>query len=196
MKRVSLGIVSIILVLVLSSCVNMNGNIKPIRTEVLNFDIQTAKQMIVKGDKIISDIVVRDSVSRQEYNQFLSTMTDTYDGYIDVKWENMFFNNKEFEDNKVTTLQLQKNVFYPTIYHKDIEIVSAKITNTYYQNEFFDTSFLSIREDYLGEDINLKDWYREYIYTKNDKNDWVFYGFGGVMNFTGENFTPCYLPVK
>lgn len=42
-------------------------------------------------------------------------------------------------------------------------------------------------------DTKLKDWYREYICKKNDQGNWVFYGFGGEMNFTGENFTPEYL---
>jgi hypothetical protein len=196
LRNIFLGIASIIFVLLLSSCASTGDKIVPIRTEIVDFDMQTAKQMIEKGDKLISDIAIKDKISRQEYTQFLSKIKNIYDGYKEVKWEDMLFYNNEFEDSNITTLHLQENVFYPTIYNQDIEVAYAKITNTYYKNEFFDTSFLSIREEYLGRNIKFKDWYREYFYKKNDKGNWIFYGFGGEMNFTGEDFTPDYLKLK
>lgn len=196
MKKIFLFIAFIISTLVLSSCANNGNKIEPIRTEVVEFDMQKAEKMIGKGDKIISDIAVKDKVLRLEYNQFLSNIEDAYDGYKEGKWEYICFYNEEFEDSKLDILSLQNHVFYPTMYHQNIELVSAKITNTYYQNKFFDTSLLTIREEYLGEDIKLKDWYREYTYNENDKGNWVFYTFGGRMNFIDGNFIPNYLKLK
>lgn len=196
MKKVFLVITSIIFILFFSSCGSDDGKIKPIKTEVIDFDIQTSKQMIEKGEKIIVDITNKDTVSRQEYNQFLSDIADAYDGYEDMKWEYIFFYNKEFEDEQIEMLHLNNDMFYPTMYHEDVEVVSAQITNTYYQDEFSNTSFLIIREEYLGNDNNLKGWYREYLYQKNDKGEWVFSNFGGQMNFLGEGFTSDYLELK
>jgi hypothetical protein len=196
LKKAFIVIASVISILVVSSCASTHDKIEPIRIEVVYFDKQTAKQMIEKGDKIISDIAVKDKISRKEYIQFLSKIADAYNGYKDEKWEYMFFYNNEFEDNKIDTLHLNKNVFYPTIYHQDIEVVSAKITNTYYKEKFLNNSLLTIREEYLGGDVKFKDWYREYNYKKDDKGSWVFRNFGGQMNFMGENFTSNYLKLK
>jgi hypothetical protein len=196
LKKVILIIASIIYTLILSSCTNTSDKIKPISSEVVNFDMELAKQMIEKGEKIIVDITLKDSVSREEYNQFLSNIIDAYDGYEEIEWNYMFFYNTEVDDNKIDTLRLQNEVFYPTIYHQNIEIVSAIITNTYYENKFFNNSFLTIREEYLGEDSKLNNWYREYTYRKDDNGNWVFYAFGGEMNFADENFIPNYLELK
>ena len=93
-------------------------------------------------------------------------MDVVYDEYEDVEWEYIFFYNNEIEDKQVETLHLNKTMFYPTVYHEGVGVVSAQIESTYYENEFFNKSVLIIREEYLGEDANLRDWYREYIYQK------------------------------
>ena len=196
MKKVFSFIVLIIFSLILSSCTSDNNKIEPIKTETVDFDMQIAKQMIEKGEKIISNIAVKEKVSRQEYNEFLRNVADAYDGYKEMQWEYMFFYNNEFENTNIDTLRLQGNMFYPTIYHQGIEIVSAKVTNTYYQNEFFNTSILTIREEYLGQDSKIKDWFREYIYKNDDKGNWIFHTFSGTVNLSGENFTPAYLTFK
>lgn len=199
MKRSFLIFISIIITLTLSSCGTTGSKtkpIKPIKTEAVDFDINVATQMVKKGEKIIADITIKDTVSRQEYKQFLNDMDDAFDGYKEVQWEYMFFYNKEFEDEQISILHLNKDIFYPTVYHKDIEVVSAKIVNTYYEDEFFNRSILTIREEYLGEDNKLKDWYREYLYKKNNEGKWVFYAFGGHVNLSSEGITSDYLELK
>jgi hypothetical protein len=186
----------IIFTLMICSCGNNGGKIEPIKTEVIDFDIQIAKQMIERGEKIIADISVKDTVTREEYYKFLSDMNDAYDGYEDGKWEYMFFYNHEFEDEQIETLHLNKNTFYPTIYHEDVEVVSAQIINSYYQDEYFNTSILVIREEYLGEDSNLKGWHREYLYRKDDEDKWTLWGLRGQRNFLGGVFTSDYLRLK
>lgn len=93
----------------------------------LNTDV--AKAMIEEGEKLIVDLIARDKVSREEYNKFVLDIADAYDGYTDVKWGYLFFYNDEVDDNKTDTLRIKNDFFYPTIYHRDIEIVSAIITN-------------------------------------------------------------------
>lgn len=176
----------------LYSCGNAGSQMKPIKTELIDFDIGVATQMVGKGEKIIVDTTVKDTVSRQEYKQFLNDLHTAYDGYEEAQWEYMFFYNEEFEDEEVLTLHLNKDMLYPTIYHEDVEIVSAQVENTYYQDEFFNRSILTIREEYLGKDSKLEGWHREYLYKKNE-DKWLFYTFSGQVNLSGEGLTSDYL---
>ncbi len=197
MKRGFLIIVSITIALISCSCGSTGSKIvKPEKVEVIDFDIRTAEQMIEKGDRIIADITVKDTVSRQEFDQFLSNITQAYDGYEKESWKYMFFYDSEFEDEKIETLHLNKDMFYPTLYHKGVEVVSAKITNTYYKDESPDTSILAIREEYSGKDKKLDGWYREYRYQKDEKGEWIFSGFDGQINFLGDGFKSDYLELK
>jgi hypothetical protein len=180
----------------LGSCENTSHELKPIKTETTDFNINTATQMIKTGEKIFADISIKDTISRHEFNTFLNEIDDAYNGYKEAPWAKMFFYYEEFMDEKITTLRLNKEMFYPTIYHKDVEIVSAQIINTYYQDEHLNTSILHIREEYLGDDNKLKDWSREYLYQKNDENKWVFYQFRGQINFLGDGITSDYLELK
>lgn len=152
--------------------------------------------MIKKGEKAIAYIATKDIVSRQELNQFLKDMDDAYEGNDEEQWGYMFFYNNEIEDEQIALLHLNQDMFYPTIYHEDVEIVSAQIKNTYYKEEYLNTSILTIREEYLGEDSKLEGWYREYLYQKSEEDKWVCNHFGGQMNFLGEGFTSDYLKLK
>ncbi|HHV09877.1 MAG TPA: hypothetical protein GXX75_06325 [Clostridiales bacterium] len=196
MRRSFFVFLIIFFTLTLCSCTNTGRQLEPLRTETVDFDINTAAQMVQKGEKIIADISLKDTVTRDEFNQFLAALDEAYNGYEDAQWEYMFFYNEEFEDEQSAVLHLNKDMFYPTIYHKDVEIVSAQIKNEYYQDESFNNSILTIREEYLGEDNKLKGWYRECLYKKNDKDEWVFYAFGGQINFGEEGITSDYLGLK
>jgi len=196
LRRIFLVFESIILTLILSSCASTVSKIEPIKTELIYFDINTAIKMIEEGEKIIADITIKDTVSRQEYNQFLCDMDDAYDGYEEVQWQFMFFYNNEFENEEISTIHLNKEMLYPTIYHENVKVVSAKIENTYYQDENLNSSILIIREEYLGDDSRLEDWYREYLYQKNSEDEWVFYAIGGQINLSGEGITSDLLEIK
>lgn len=196
MKKYCLICTIITITLFLVSCGNTSKKPKLVQKENYDFNINTATQMIQEGEKIIKDISLKSTVSRESFNQFLTDMNDVYNGYEDVQWEYIFFNNKEIDDEHVKELHLNKNNFYPTSYHKDIEVVSAKVTNTYYQEKFFNHSLLTVREEYSGNDSKLKGWYREYLYEKNEDEKWIFYGFGGEMNLAEDGFRPDYLAFK
>lgn len=198
MKTLTLAAISFIFLITLSSCTRIvyGSQIEPIKTEVTDFNLQEAQKMIKSevGEKLIVDISTKDAVTRQEFDSFITAMHNQYND--NSPWAMMFFNNTEFEDESVNIIHLNKKMFYPTIYHENIEIVSAKVTHIYYEDETLDLIFLSIRIEYTGEDSNLKGWYRENIYRKVD-NTWVFDNFGGSqLNFLGDEFTPVYLKLK
>ena len=196
MKKYYLVFIIICFPLIFCSCTNTGKKIKPIKTESVDFNLDKAKQMIEKGDRILADISLKETVSREEFEQFLAGLKDAYNDYNDVQWEYIFFNNQEVDNENTTTLRLSKDMFYPTLYHKDVEVISAQITNEYYEDANHNFSLLTIKEAYTGQDSELEGWYREYLYQKNTEDEWVFYAFGGQMNFAGEGFSPDYLDLK
>ena len=196
MKKNLLFYIIICIPLIFCSCTNTGKKIEPLRTESVDFDLDKARQMIEKGDRILTDISLNETVSREEFEQFLTDLEEAYDGYNNIQWEYMFFNNVEIDNKDTTTLRLSKDMFYPTIYHKDVEVISAQIRTEYYEEATLNSSILTIKAAYTGEDSELEGWYRDYLYKKNTEDEWVFYAFGGQMNFSGDDFSPDYLDLK
>lgn len=182
--------------MILCSCTNTGKKIKPLKSESVDFNLDEAKRMIEKGDRILADISLKETATREEFEQFLTDLEDANDGYNNIQWEYIFFNNQEIEDKNITTLRLSKDMFYPTLQHKDVEVISAQIMNEYFEDAYFNSSILTIKEAYTGKDSKLEGWYREYLFKKNTEEEWVFYAFGGQMNFQGDGFKPDYLALK
>jgi len=93
-------------------------------------------------------------------------------------------------------MYVNQNTLYPTVFHKGITITNVVIYKSYYENEFFNQTSLSIKEEYVGDDEKLKDWNREYIFTLNKNGEWVLYGFSGKMDLSGEDYSMNYLELK
>lgn len=108
------------------------------------------------------------------------------------------FDNREIEDNSDHTLHLKEDMFYPTIYHEDIEVVSAKVEDIYYEDKDLDRTTLTIKIEYRGEDYKLQGWYKEYKYRKANSDTWAFYNFEARdhLNFRGDDFKPDYLKIR
>ena len=194
MKRLFTTLYSFLFIFTLCSCSNVGQPLVPIRTDISYLDIQEAKKIIEPGNKLIADISIKESVTRQQFEQFLSDIKTTYRD--DIPWAYMFFYNTEFEDKSVNVLHLNKNMFYPTIYHEDIELTSAKVEDIHYEFKALDMTMLKIKIEYIGGDSRLKGWFREYIYRKTDNNTWAFDALGGQDNFLGVDFKPDYLKLK
>ena len=167
----------------------------PIRTETAEFDIETAIKMISPGEKIFADMGKKDTATREEFEQFLIDIKNMYPDHMDNNWELMFFDNREFENKDVKVLSLHKNLFYPTIYHQGIEIVSAYSETTFYKDAFLNFTMLHIYEKYTGDDPKMADWSKEYIFIKRNNGEWAF-GSGVGGNIRKEGINNHYLPFK
>lgn len=192
MKKI-IFFIFILMVIVLNAACGRQSEIRPIKTETLSFDLDDAVEMLLVLDEPLADISIKDSVSRDEFNEFVASIQRLY--HSDYKFYAMFFSNEEYEDDTVKELHIKKDVFYPTILHMDIEVTEANIFNSFYEDSSFDTSFLTIVMSYTGNDKNLFGWSKEFIF-KKDENNWEFYSFGGTLNFSGGEFTSSYLPLK
>lgn len=185
----------IIILLILSGC-HSSQQIKPIKEENINFDIKTAIEMIEKKEQMIIDLASREQVSIMEYKELQKSFTEEFGNYANANdmLTMIFINNMDAEPE--SDIYVNKDLFYPTVFHEGITVTNAVIYKRYYENEFFNQTTLSIKEEYVGDDEKLKDWNREYIFTSNEDEEWKLQGFSGVMNFLGEDYTMNYLEFK
>ena len=115
MKRYLFIFIIICIPLIFYSCTNTGKKIEPLKTESIDFDLDKARQMIERGDGILANISLNESVSREEFEQFITDLEEAYDGYNNIQWEYMFFNNVEIDNKDTTTLRLSKDMFYPSL---------------------------------------------------------------------------------
>lgn len=202
MKR-AIGLTIMLLSLLFCcSCVaqNVGGKkVEPVRTETKEFDLKTAMELIAQKDKVFADITKKETATRQEFEQFLTDIENAYPDCEHGTFQYMFFNNGEFENKDTERLHLNKEMFYPTIYHQGIEVVAATVTDSFYDEEysFLNDSILTIREAYVGDNEKLAGWYREYNLKKYDDGTWVVRDFSGSqMNFLEEGMDYHFLPFK
>lgn len=179
--------------LFLSSC-QSSEQLKPIKEETIDFNINTAIEMVEKKEKMIIDLAMREKVSKQEYMELEKTFTEEFGVYSKDILSILFSHNMDAAPE--SDMYVQKNTLYPTILHKGITITNASIYKSYYENEFLNNTRLSIKEEYVGDDEKLKDWEREYFFTPNQNGVWELNGFSGEMNFLGEDYSMSYLELK
>jgi len=186
--RLLINSLLIMVIVTLSAC-NSSDQIKPINKETIDFDMQTAIEMVEKKERLIIDIALRDSLSKLEYEQAEKALTEEFGNYGKDILMMLTINDMD----SISDTHIINDTFYPTVFHEGITITTAVINNIYYENEFFNVSQLSIREAYSGDDEKLKDWYREYIFIPDDVGGWKFHGFSGVLNFMDEHYHMNYL---
>ncbi|RKP53123.1 hypothetical protein D7Z26_15450 [Cohnella endophytica] len=183
----------IMVILFLSAC-QSSEKLKPIKEETIDFDINTAIEMVEKKEKMIIDLALREKVSKLEYKELEKSFTEEFGNYAKEILSILFINNLDSEPE--SDRYVQRNTLFPTVFHKGITITNAVIYKSYYENEFFNQTRLSIKEEYFGEDEKLKDWNREYIFSPNEDGEWKLNGFSGKMNFLGEEYNMNYLDLK
>lgn len=186
-------ILSIAAALLLSAC-QSSEQIKPIREETIAFDIDAATEMIEKKESMILEFALREKVSQLEYEEAERALTEEFGNHARDILTMVLINNMDAEPGADRVVQ--QNMLYPTVFHEGITITDAVIYKSYYENEFFNQTRLSIKEEYIGEDEKLKDWSREYFFTPSNSGEWELSGFGGVMNFLGEEFSANYLQLN
>ncbi|GAA0391175.1 hypothetical protein [Paenibacillus motobuensis] len=189
MRRSSLFLL-IMVILLLSAC-QSSEQIKPIKEETIDYDIITATEMVEKKEKMIIELALREKVSKLEYKELEESFTKEFGVHAEDILSMLFIHNMDADPE--SDMYVNQNTLYPTVFHKGITITNAVISKSYYENEFFNHTSLSIKEEYVGDDEKLKDWNREYIFTLNKNGEWELYGFSGVMNLSGEDYNMNYL---
>lgn len=185
----------IIVILFLSACQSSEQE-KLVKEETINFDINTALEMVKKKEKMIIDLALREKVSKLEYKELEKSFTKEFGSNADIVLSILFTHDMDADPE--SDMYVQKNTLYPTVFHKGITITKAVIHKNYFESEFFNRTEtrLSIKEGYNGDDEKLKNWEREYMFTPNEDGEWGFNGFSGEVNFLGDGFNMHYLELK
>lgn len=183
----------IVFVVVLSAC-QPSDQLKPIKEETIDFDLNTASDMVEKKEKLILDLALREKVSIMEYEALEKSFAEEFGNQAKAILSILFINN--MDSGPEADMYVQQNTLYPTVFHEGITITNAVVYKSYYENEFFNQTILSIKEEYVGDDKKLKDWQREYIFSLNENEEWELTGFSGKVNFLGEEYNMNYLKIK
>lgn len=186
----------LIMVLFILSACNSSQQLKPIKEESIDFDINTAIKMVEKKEKLIIDLALKENVSIMDYEELEKSFTNEFGNYAKDILSMFFLNSMDSKPESDSGMYIKQDTFYPTVFHKGINVTKAVIDKTYYENEFLNQTRLSIKEEYIGDDEKLKDWNREYIFTPNAAGEWELQGFSGVLNFLGEEYKMNYLELK
>lgn len=190
MKKVN---IFIMVILLLTACQSSQQS-RPITEETIDFDMNTAMEMVKKKEKMIVNLALREKVSKREYKEIDQSFTKEFGSHAKDILAILFINDMDAEPD--ADIYINKNTLYPTVFHKGIMITKAVVYKSEFENEFFNQTTLSIKEEYVGNDEKLKDWNREYIFTLNENDEWELSRFSGIMNFSGEDYNMNYLELK
>jgi hypothetical protein len=192
MKKVKLFI-CITVIFLLAACQSSQQS-KWITEETIDFDINTAVEMVKAKEKMIVDAALREKLTKPEYKEMEQSFTKEFGNRAQDILGILCINNMDAEPN--ADIYINKNILYPTIFHEGIKITKAVVHKTEYENEFFNETTLTIKEEYVGDDEKLKSWNREYIFIPDENGEWKFSGFSGVLNFSGEDYNMNNLELK
>ncbi|WP_026673566.1 hypothetical protein [Alkalihalobacterium bogoriense] len=193
MKQSISWLVTIIMSVVFLTGCN-SSEIKPIKEEKTDFDMAIATEMIKKKEELIIELSAKKTISLKEYKEYEQVFSKEFGR--EAQEIIRIFISLESEKNANGDFYYIEDTFYPTVFHEGITVTDAFIEKTYYENEFFNETYLTIKQEYTGYDPKLQDWVREYIFTENDDGNWEIYGFAGEMNFVGEDNNMNYLDRK
>lgn len=192
MKIVKLFICMTVIFL-LTACQSSQQS-KWLTEETIDFDINTAVEMVKAKEKMIVDAALREKLSKPEYKEMEQSFTKEFGNRAQDILGILCINNMDAEPN--ADIYINKNILYPTIFHEGIKITKAVVHKTEYENEFFNDTTLTIKEEYVGDEEKLKSWNREYIFIPDENGEWKFSGFSGVLNFSGEDYNMNNLETK
>lgn len=204
MKRVSL---LLLLLVLLAGCQRtVVGQARTIqRVEMEPFPLAEALEMIGPCEALCADITRTDTVTRAQVEEFTAQLDSVLppDTWEPPHWEAMFFDSGDLEDQTQDTIALNRDLFFPTIYHQDVAITGGEVTRLTYDDQAETTAgpdtYLVITVSYMGPREDLTGWARHYHFRQWEDGTWHMSSFSGQINlvmgfrtlpFRAEGFDP------
>ena len=172
-------ILPLALLLTLAACQKTGEHAVIDHTDTVPYPLEDALDLIAPGNQLLAEITRTDTVTREEAEAFLAGLDEVYppDSMTSGPWAWMFFNNLQWDDPTLQTLDLNQELFYPTVYHEDIAVTNAAVTDVYYSSplsttEFDLATYLTVTISYVGDLADLEGWQRVYVYKKWSDGQW------------------------
>jgi len=183
-KRYYLTAICILFILCVGGCSAHGTSVLSEETEI--FDLGAAVTMIQELESPILKLEAGNRISRSEYEE-LQNKYDLFlrEGSVNGVPLEIFFDGAEVEDSSKLEFTVIDNMRYPTIFDEDIEIVEAYVKTTVYDlgnNMTRSSVLLCIKQGYVGEDANMKEFNRSYLFIPDDNGGWVFNAINGRVN--------------
>lgn len=197
MNLIKILTLSMLFVFVLSGCNKQaqENNLTPVITTT-EFDITLATEIVKQIEQPLLDLSFKSSVSRaelgeiQKHSDFLQkTESIMRLGFID---------GADWNDTDKQELDLIKENFFPTVFHKDIEVTNAYIETVIYNEEYsyFNSETLYIEEQYMGNVEIMDSFLRKYHLSNNANDEWIVIDMSGRSNYGGKEYSSSTLPLK
>lgn len=181
------------IVLLLTAC-RSSQQIEPIAKEIIDFNRNTAIKMVKKKEKMVIDLALKEKVTRVEYEALEKSLAKEFGDQASAILSMFFIEDLDADPN--SDRYAHKNTLYPTLFHEGVTVTNAVVYKYEYEHEALNQTELRIKEEYVGDDEKLKDWYREYLFKPGENEEWEFTGFSGTLNVSGEDYNMNYLELK
>lgn len=111
MRKVNIFLL-ITVILLLTACQSSQPS-KPITEETIDFDMNTAIEMVKKKENMIVDLALREKVSKLEYKELEQSFTEEFGNHAKDILAILFINDMDSDPD--TDMYIQKNTLYPTV---------------------------------------------------------------------------------
>ena len=150
-------------------------------TETEKFDLEEADKILRETESVIIELIKAKGGNKTELEKkFKEIYGEEYKEVLKLFFDGYYYTDQE-------QLKLIENFnFFPTIYHKGIEISAAYIEKRYDKEtgELL-SEYLCIEEKFVGDTekyIHLKDFSKGNWYAMNSDGSWKFDHFSGNVN--------------
>jgi len=184
MKKHFLLAICIVLVLCVSGCSGQGKPIPILSDTSEDFDLNTAINMVQELERPTLEFKSGGTFSRSELEE-LQNEYELFAKESPVNVLTTFFDTSELEDTSKLELEVLDKYRYPTIFDEDIKLDKAYVRTIVYDlgNNMTETKIrLFIEQKYVGENSDMKRFYRDYVFTPVENGDWVLSGIDGYVN--------------
>lgn len=198
MRKCICVLLSLVALLALSGCHKPEAvpEVDAPEPVVTEYDLEEARAMIDEAEWLTAWLYEQKSIQRSAAEKLVERIDTTmlHDG---VNTLNCALEDAAYwDDESMDVLPLGNGTVAPTIYHEDVELVSAIHESSCVLDEetgecinhYFDT--LRIRKEYTGNDPAFQGWYLEYVFNKpwdhDSDGDWVYIACNGTYNLVGD----------
>lgn len=195
MRKNLLICVSVLILAVLTGCGQSEAEAP--ETIVTEYDLEEAQAMIDEVEWLTAWLDTQESIERSAAENLIARINGatTFGEGANVL-ACALEDTAYWDDESMELLPLGNGTVAPTIYHEDVELVSAEVESRCVLDEetgeCLEHSFetLRIRKEYTGDNPDFQGWFLEYVFHKPGEHGsdrgWDYVSGNGTYNLKGD----------